>query len=85
MGKQIFSIFIYINHDNQDNTWSYQRLINEQHNSELQKIHEKHYASWWGTTQWWSDRQAGENFLDPNQRVRVGCKDMPEVKGCQND
>lgn len=44
-GKLEFQ-YIYRNHQGQSNSWSYRRLVNEQHDRELQAVHEKHYNSW---------------------------------------
>ncbi|OBX82780.1 DUF6862 domain-containing protein [Moraxella nonliquefaciens] len=81
-GKPEFQ-YIYQNHENEANSWSYTRLHNEQYDPALQRIHEKHYNSWLPTTQWYVDRQVGGEFLNPQHRFNTGCKDMTEVQGCQ--
>ena len=88
-GKSEFQ-YIYQNHENEANSWSYRRLVNEQHDPELQKVHERHYHSWNRLSKESVDtmikyrRQSlsGE-FLNPDHRVDVGCEDMKEVKECQ--
>ena len=88
-GKSAFQ-YIYQNHENKTNSWSYRRLVNEQHDPELQKVHERHYHSWNRLSKESVDtmikyrRQSlsGE-FLNPDHRVDVGCEDMKEVKECQ--
>ena len=88
-GKSEFQ-YIYQNHENEANSWSYRRLVNEQHDPELQKVHERHYHSWNRLSKESVDtmikyrRQSlsGE-FLNPDHRVDVGCEDMKEVKKCQ--
>lgn len=81
-GKPKFQ-YIYQNHENEANSWSYTRLHNEQYDPALQRIHEKHYNSWLPTTQCYVDHQVGGEFLNPQHRFNTGCKDMTEVQGCQ--
>lgn len=88
-GKSEFQ-YIYNNHMGQSNSWSYRRLVNEQHDQELQAVHERHYNSWTKASQFFVDSaiklrrwSLSGDFLNPNHRVDVGCEDMKEVKECQ--
>ncbi|MCG7412930.1 hypothetical protein MHK07_10555 [Moraxella nonliquefaciens] len=82
--------YIYNNHVGQSNSWSYGRLVNEQHDRELQAVHERHYNSWKKASKFFVDsaiklrrRSKSGDFLNPNHRVDVGCEGMKEVKECQ--
>ena len=88
-GKSEFQ-YIYRNHQGQSNSWSYRRLVNEQHDRELQAVHKRHYNSWSRTSKFLVDSviklkrwSKSSDFLNPNHRVDVGCKGMKEVKECQ--
>ncbi|SIS10768.1 filamentous hemagglutinin, partial [Moraxella cuniculi DSM 21768] len=88
-GKKEFQD-IYKNHQNKTLSWSYWRLVNEQNDPELQRVHEKHYNSW----NWFSKRSVNAmiklkkwdwsgKFLNPKHRIRIGCAKMQEVKECR--
>ena len=53
--------YIYNNHVGQSNSWSYGRLVNEQHDQELQAVHERHYNSW---------KKASKFFVDSAIKLR---------------
>ncbi|WP_410473288.1 hemagglutinin repeat-containing protein [Faucicola mancuniensis] len=53
--------YIYNNHVGQSNSWSYGRLVNEQHDRELQAVHERHYNSW---------KKASKFFVDSAIKLR---------------
>lgn len=65
-GKLEFQ-YIYRNHQGQSNSWSYRRLVNEQHDRELQAVHEKHYNSW----NWFSKRSVDGMI---KLRIRLHCQ-----------
>ena len=81
-GKSEFQ-YIYQNHENEANSWSYRRLVNEQHDPELQAVHERHYNSWLLLTRFVVDKIVGGDFLNPDDRINKGCGDMPEVQECK--
>ena len=80
--NQNFNTFIKIMR-NEANSWSYRRLVNEQHDPELQKVHERHYNSWLLPTRFVVDKIVGGDFLNPDDRINKGCGDMPEVQECK--
>ncbi|VEG13269.1 hypothetical protein [Moraxella cuniculi] len=88
-GKKEFQD-IYKNHQNRTLSWSYWRLVNEQNDPELQKVHEKHIRSWSFFSKFLTDSimkfrvwSPWSYFLNPKDRITIGCKQMPEVKECK--
>lgn len=76
---------IYKNPERHSKNWSYERLVREQKDPELQKVHEKYYASWWpvGLGRPIANHKANGKFLDPDNRMQTGCKEMKEVEKCR--
>ncbi|VEG13179.1 DUF6862 domain-containing protein [Moraxella cuniculi] len=88
-GKKEFQD-IYKNHQNKTLSWSYWRLVNEQNDPELQRVHEKYYNSWNFMSQLLVDSAIRARiwswpgrFLNPKHRIRIGCAKMQEVKECR--
>ncbi|MBV7307029.1 hemagglutinin repeat-containing protein, partial [Xanthomonas vasicola pv. vasculorum] len=83
-GHDSFSSIYYGKDSIDPMQWSFEQLGNEQRDPALQKIHEKYVGMMkgWGTVSVMQFFGGVDDLLNPEERVKTGCKNMGYDSGC---